>query len=189
MKTTESGKPAKRSLENPARIILQKEVIHMFADLEQIEPLHFKDSHFTNALIAPLKGAPGLWLVFKWIDSGVRPFSFSSDAGSLEIISPEECARAPLDLTHPKRVVHLYATANVCPADCSECSRSRAMQGPMEPVIKCRMPNNIESGKESDRIVLEVMNYIMRRGDEECARAREAACSVSARADSVLVAA
>ncbi|MBP6858601.1 MAG: hypothetical protein KBC33_02090 [Candidatus Pacebacteria bacterium] len=162
---------------NPARSILQREVIHRFAETSMIESLSFADAHYTSALIAPLAGAPGLWIVFKWIDETIRPFSFSSDAGCLEIISPEECARLPLDLTHPKRIVHLYATANMCPMDCSECPRGDIMQGPMEPVVRCRMPNNIQSGRGSDHIVLSVMSYIMARGEEECARARTIACA------------
>jgi hypothetical protein len=160
-------------LVNPARLILQKEVIHLFAETGMIESLSFADAHYTNALIAPLTGAPGLWIVFKWIDETIRPFSFSSDTGCLEIISPEECARSPLDLTHPKRIVHLYATANMCPMDCSECPRGDIIQGPMEPVVRCRMPNNIQSGRKSDHVVLKVMSYIMGRGEEECARARK----------------
>ncbi len=179
-KISERKSSKRPDLVNPARTILEKEVFHLFADANMIESLRFENSHYTNALIAPLKDATGLWVVFSWAASEwnnqeVRPFNFSVDGGRLEIISPEKCARAPLNLVDPDRVVHLIATANVCPGECDHCPGNGVMHGPMEPVIKCRMPNYIESGSDNAYVVLTVMDYIMRRGREERYYARERA--------------
>ncbi|MEK7642055.1 MAG: hypothetical protein AAB365_03655 [Patescibacteria group bacterium] len=148
-----------------ARTILETEVFSRYGACDDIEHLQFQGCHYTDALIAPLRGAPGLWLVFMWVQ---RENNFSLDACNLEIVSPDTCARTPLDLTNPHRVVHLRITANRYSAVNDRLDVASPIRlDPMALHFRSSMPTQLDLASDTDRVVLGVLSFVMERVREE----------------------